>query len=165
MALERSPTITLAVALFVAKFGTMLVADTVAVSAIFVPNAVPAFTCRTKVKLAVPLTARLAIVQVIVPVPPTGGTVPQAQPAGGVIDWKVVFGGVFCVKLTVVAAAGPLLVTLCVYVTLLPDTTESGEPEFVATRSACVASATTSFAVALLFTAFGSLVEELTLAV
>lgn len=114
MALERSATITAAVALLVTRFGTMLVADAVTVSATFVPKAVPAFTCRTKVKLAVPLTARLAMVQLIVPVPPTAGTVPQTQPAGGVIDWKVVFGGVFCVKLTVVAAAGPLLVTFCV---------------------------------------------------
>jgi hypothetical protein len=30
------------------------------------------------------------------------------------IDWKFVFGGVVCVKLTVVAAAGPKFVTPCV---------------------------------------------------
>jgi hypothetical protein len=51
---------------------------------------------------------------VIVPVPPTGGLVPHVQPAGVLIDWKFVFGGVVCVKLTVVAALGPLLVTLWV---------------------------------------------------
>src|ERR1700682_2562317 len=93
-------TITAAVALLVARFGRMCVAEAVTVSAMFVPDAVPAFACRTKVKLAVALSARVAMVQVIVPVPPTGGTVPQVQPAGGVMDWKVVLGGVFCVKLT-----------------------------------------------------------------
>ena len=30
------------------------------------------------------------------------------------MDWKFVLGGVVCVKVAVVAAAGPLLVTLCV---------------------------------------------------
>ena len=51
----------------------------------------------------------------MVPVPPTAGTVPQVHPAGGVIDWKFVFGGVLCVKvIPAVVTAGPLFVTLCV---------------------------------------------------
>src|SRR5882672_2900161 len=95
--------------------GTMLVAVAVSVSEIFVPEGVPAFTCNTSVKFAVAFTARLVLsLQVMVPVPPTGGTVGQVHPAGGVIDWKFVFGGVVCVKLVVVAAAGPLFVTFCV---------------------------------------------------
>ena len=48
---------------------------------------------------------------------------------------------------------------------LLPAATELGEAEFVTTRSACVARATTSVAVALLFAAFGSVVDELIVAV
>jgi hypothetical protein len=66
------------------------------------------------VKFAAAFRARLAMVHVIVPVPPTAGLVPHVQPAGVLIDWKFVFGGVVCVKLTVVAALGPLLVTLWV---------------------------------------------------
>ena len=115
MALVGSATITVAVALLVVRLGTIFVAEAVTVSAMLVPDAVPAFDCRTKVKLAVALTARLLpSVQVIVPVPPTGGTVPHVQPTGGVMDWKVVLGGVFCVKLADRAAAGPLLVTVIV---------------------------------------------------
>jgi hypothetical protein len=96
----------------VVRFGTIFVAVAVAVSAMFVPDGVPAFTCKTRVKLAVAFRARLAMVHVIVPVPPTGGWVPQVQPAGGVTDWKLVFGGVLWVNVTAVAAAGPRFVTL-----------------------------------------------------
>jgi hypothetical protein len=46
------------------------------------------------VKLAVVPEFRVPTVQVIVPVPPTGGFVPQVHPPGGVIDTNVVFGGV-----------------------------------------------------------------------
>lgn len=113
LALLALPTTTTAVALLLVKFGTMLLAVAVAVSAILVPEAVPEFTCNTIVKPAVPFTARLASVHVIVPVAPTAGVV-QPQPLGIMMDWKFVFGGVDCVKLTDVAAAGPLLVTLCV---------------------------------------------------
>jgi len=50
-------------------------------------------------------------------------------------------------------------------VTLLPAATDVGDAEFVTTRSACVAVATTSAAVAVLFEVFGSVMEELTVAV
>jgi hypothetical protein len=54
-------------------------------------------------------------VQVMVPVPPTGGRVPQVQPAGGIIDWKFVLGGVTCVNvIPAVVTAGPRFVTVCV---------------------------------------------------
>jgi hypothetical protein len=82
-----------------------------------------------------------------------------------VIDRKFVFGGVTWVNEALVAVAGPLFVTVCVYVTLLPAATEVGEAELVTTRSACVAVATTSAAVAVLFDEFGSVIAELTLAV
>lgn len=113
LALFALATTTVAVALLVVRLGTMLVAVAVGVSAIFVPEAVAAFTCSTRVKLAVALRARVVAVQVIVPAAPTAGVV-HVQPAGAVMDWKFVFGGVVCVKLGAVAAAGPLLVTLCV---------------------------------------------------
>jgi hypothetical protein len=87
------------------------------------------------------------------------------HPAGAEIDWKFVFGGVVWVKLTVVADAGPLLVTLWVKVALLPAANEVGDAEFVTIRSACVAVATTSAAVAVLLELFGSETEDVTLAV
>jgi hypothetical protein len=84
----------MAVALLLVRLGTMLVAVAVAVSAILVPEVVPAVTCRTKVKFAVALRARLLpSVQVIVPAAPTAG-VTHVQPAATVMDWKFVFGGV-----------------------------------------------------------------------
>jgi hypothetical protein len=48
---------------------------------------------------------------------------------------------------------------------LLPAATDDGEAEFVTIRSACVESATTSAAVAVLFAVFGSAVAELTVAI
>ena len=48
---------------------------------------------------------------------------------------------------------------------MLPAATDIGEAEFVVIRSACVAVATTSAAVAMLFPAFGSVVEEFTVTV
>jgi hypothetical protein len=114
-ALLALATTTVAFALLLVRLGTRLVAVAVSVSVMFVPDGVPEFTCSTSVNVPLPLSARLLpSVQVIVPVPPIAGTVPQVHPAGGVIDWTVVFGGVVCVKLTPVAAAGPLLVTVCV---------------------------------------------------
>jgi hypothetical protein len=51
-----------------------------------VPDGVPEFTSRTKVKVPEALTATLGSVHVMVPVPPTAGLVPQVQPVGGVIN-------------------------------------------------------------------------------
>jgi hypothetical protein len=56
---------------------------------------------------------RLAAEQVTLPVPPTAGVV-QVQPAGAETDAKVVFAGVASRKVGAVAAAGPLLVMVCV---------------------------------------------------
>ena len=92
---------------------------TLAVSEITVPDAVPAATCRTGLKVAVAPAASKAIVQVMVPALPTLG-VEQDQPAGVVIDTNVVLAGSVSVKLTEAAAAGPLLVTTCVYEMLFP---------------------------------------------
>ena len=111
-ALFALATTTVALAVFVVILGTIFVAVAVAVSVMFVPEGVPEFTCSTSVKVPVLFTAKVPVaVQVIVPVPPTAGVVPQLQPAGGVIDWKLVFGGVTCVNVAPLAAAGPLLLT------------------------------------------------------
>jgi hypothetical protein len=156
-----------ALALFSVRLGTTSVALPVTVSVMFVPDGVPDPTCNTSVKLAVAFTAMAALsLQVIVPVPPTAGTVPHVQfPPGPVIDTNVVFGGVTSVKVAPVAVAGPRFFSVCVYVTLLPAATDVGAATLVATRSACAAVATTSAAVAELFAEFGSAVAELTVAV
>src|SRR5580704_9278348 len=93
-ALLALATTTVAVALLVVRLGTRLVALAVAVSAMVVPEGVPAATCKTTVKLAVAFRARLVrAVQVMVPVDPTAGLT-QVHPAGDVRDWKLVLGGV-----------------------------------------------------------------------
>src|SRR6266576_4263296 len=98
-ALLALPTTTVALAVLFVRLGAMLVAVAVAVSVMLVPAGVPAFTWRTRVNVPVLFKARLpAAVQVIVPVPPTGGVVPQVHPAGGVMDRKFVLGGVTWVK-------------------------------------------------------------------
>ena len=115
-ALFALATTTREVAVFVVIPGTMLAAVAVNVSVMFVPDGAAAFTCNTSVKFAVPLTASVPLsVQVMVPVPPTGGRVPQVHPAGGVMDWKAVFGGVVSVSvIPAVVTAGPLFVTVWV---------------------------------------------------
>jgi hypothetical protein len=115
-ALLALATITVELAVFVVMLGTEFAAAAVAVSVMLVPEGVPAFTCRTRLKFATAPIPRLPLsVQVIVPVPPTAGTVPQVHPAGGVIDWKFVFGGVTCENvIPAVVTAGPLFVTVCV---------------------------------------------------
>jgi hypothetical protein len=76
---ERATT-SAAVALLFAVFGSVVVELTVAVSLIAVPCTVPAVTCITTGKLALP-TAKLGFVQVIVPAIPAVGKV-QDQPVG-----------------------------------------------------------------------------------
>jgi hypothetical protein len=92
LALLPLATVTIAVAVLVVRFGTMLDAVAVSVSAMLVPEAVPAFTWSTNVKLAVALTASVLAVQLMVPAAPTLGVV-HVQP-GAVMDWKLVLGGV-----------------------------------------------------------------------
>lgn len=114
-ALLALATMTVAVALLVVRLGTIFVAVAVAVSAIFVPDGVPAFTCRTSVKVTGVLSAKLLpSLQEMRPVPPTVGLVPQVQPAGGVMDWKFVFGGVVWLNVAPLAVAGPRLSTVWV---------------------------------------------------
>ena len=83
------------------------------VSVMTVPVAVPAFTCVIRVNEAVAPTARVAMLHVTVPVAPTAGVVQLHEP-GLARETKVVLVGIASVKLTVVAIAGPLLVSDCV---------------------------------------------------
>ena len=105
-------TTTVAEALLLVGFGSGVVELTLAVSVICVPDAVPAATVKTGLKLALLPAASDAMVQVIVPALPNGGSV-QDQPAGVVIEKKVVFAGSVSAKVTFAAAEGPLLVTFC----------------------------------------------------
>src|SRR5271165_1181930 len=143
-----------AVAVLFDVLGSVTAELTLAVSLIAVPAAVPAFTFSTTVNVPEP-AARLGFVQVIVPVPFTAGVM-HDHPAGAEIDWNVVFAGVLSVRLAVVAVLGPLLVTTCVYVMLLPACTGTGLAVFVIARSA--ESATCTVAVAELLVEFGSVV-------
>ena len=77
-------TTSFAVAELFARLGSVVEELTVAVSLTAVPAAVPAFTFSAKVKLALP-TAKLGLVQVMVPALPTAG-VTQDQPATVEID-------------------------------------------------------------------------------
>src|SRR5579859_170886 len=101
-----------AVALLFAVFGSEIAELTVAVSLMAVPAAVPALTCNVRVKVPVP-GAKEESLQVMVPADPTAG-VTQPHPAGNVIAWKFVLGGVVSVIVTVVAVLGPAFVTTCV---------------------------------------------------
>ena len=103
-------TTSLAVALLFAVLGSVVLELMVAVSLMAVPAAVPAVTFTTTGKLAVP-TAKLGLVQVMVPAAPTAGRV-QDHPVGiGVSCTNVVSGGVFSVKVAAAAGLGPALVT------------------------------------------------------
>ena len=54
------------------------------------------------------------MVQVIVPVPPTAGRVPQFHPEGTPKETNVEPEGIVSVNVAVPEAAGPLLATTCV---------------------------------------------------
>jgi hypothetical protein len=135
------------VVLLLAAFGSPVVAVTDEF-AVIVPAAVAAGTFTTTIMSAtVPDAIAEGSVQLTFPVAPTAGAV-HVQPTGAETDWNVVFVGVASVKLTPVDAAGPLFVIVCVYVMLFPAKTDVGVAAVVSARSACVAAATTSVAMA-----------------
>jgi hypothetical protein len=73
--------------------------ETVAVSVMLVPEAVLGLTCTTTVKVAEAPAARVAVVPVIVPVPPTGGLVKvKVGPLFWASDTKVVLLGTLSVS-------------------------------------------------------------------
>jgi hypothetical protein len=96
--------------LLLAGLGSLVVAETEAFAVIEATVMVDA-TFTTTIMFADALEARLALMQVIVPVAPTAGVV-HVHPAGDEIDAKVVFVGTASVKVRFDAVAGPLLVTV-----------------------------------------------------
>jgi hypothetical protein len=152
-------TTTVAVALLLFGFGSVVEEDTFAVSVIGVPEAVPAFTVTTTVNVVEAPEARVAFEQVSVPL-----TTEQLHPAAGtgVVETNVVFMGIASLRATVVAVAAPLFVTTTVYVMLFPATTGLGDAVFVIERSAVVADPTVVCTVAELFARFGSLFPAVT---
>src|SRR5215210_9561471 len=79
---------------------------TEAVLEMIVPSVAVVLTLTIRVKMDDP-TPKLGFVQLIEPVPPTAGTVPQVQPAGAVIDLNVVLVGTVSVKTALLAVSGP----------------------------------------------------------
>src|SRR5262245_29182415 len=89
--------------------------DTVAVLTMFVPLGVLELTWTTTVKVAEAPAARVAVVPMMVPVPPAGGLVNvKVTPLFCVSDTKVVLAGMLSVSCTFWALEGPLLVTVIV---------------------------------------------------
>ena len=95
------------VVLLLAELGSPVVAVTDEV-AVIVPAATVEATFTTIMMLADAPDARVGSVQV------TEVVVVHVQPAGAETETNVVLVGIASVKLTAVAAAGPLLVTVCV---------------------------------------------------
>ena len=159
-------TVTDALAELFAEFGSVPVSETVAVLVIVDPPGAAAMTVTTIVKLpVVELAAMFPLaVQTIDPVPPTAGTVPQVQPAGGVAETNVVFAGVLCVSVALAAATVRLLfVTVSVYVMFAPVATGFGAAATATDRSG-VAPTVTTFDASVLFPGVGSDVVELIVA-
>ena len=101
-----------------------------------VPTAVSADAFIVKVNVALVLAGSVAIVQVMVPPDPTGGSVHiNAGPLSWLLDTKVIPVGTSSVSDTVKALSGPRFVRTTLNATLLPGTTEAG-PLLVTERSA-----------------------------
>ena len=108
----RSHTVATAVTVVVVLVFTEFVAETDEV-AVIVPAAMVGATFTTTTMSAAVPEAMLGSVQLTFPVAPTAGVV-HVQPTGADTDWNVVLSGVASVKLTAVAATGPLFVTVWV---------------------------------------------------
>ena len=97
------------VAVLLADVGSETAEPTVTELVITVPGAVPAVTVKTKVNVEVALAAIDGLEQETVVAFTT-----QVHPAGTTSDENVVFAGMVSTAVTVVAVAGPLLVTTAV---------------------------------------------------
>src|SRR5437867_4243201 len=124
-----------ALALLLEAFGSLVPLVALAVFVMVVPAAVARFTFTTRVNVEEALTINDGLVAVTVPEAPTGGAV-VAQPAGAVKETKVVFAGIASVSERPEESLGPLLVSVIVYVMLLPARTGSGVSIFLIARSA-----------------------------
>jgi hypothetical protein len=151
-------------ALLFAGFGSPVADETAGLFEMTVPGAVPVFTLTTSGKPADVFAVIVAKVQLMDPVPPTGGVV-QVHPAGTPSETNVVFAGIVSVKVFVRAGFGPLFETVCEKVMLFPARTGLGNAEVVTARSVWVAPATVTFAVAVLLDGLGSGVADVIVAV
>ncbi len=97
------------------RFGSLVEELILLVVVMLVPFGVFELTFTTNVPDAFVPAGNVAALQVIVPVLP-GSSVVQLAPAGAVKETKVVFAGVEMVYTTALAAAGPLLLMLALYV-------------------------------------------------
>src|SRR6266536_637243 len=127
--------VTLAVEELSLRFGSGVLALTVAVSLITLVCATLQLTWTTTVNVAVSPFGKLAMVQVMAPVLPTAGS-KQVQALAPEFETKVVPAGRLSVSVTLAALFGPLLATVIVYVMLVPVSTVPGEAVFVTARSA-----------------------------
>lgn len=109
---EPTPTVVVAVPVSLPAFGSVVVDAPVAVFVMIVPEASAGSTATTRVKTAFP-TPRLAIEQLMAPVPPTAGAV-HDQPPGDESDMNVVPAGTVSVRVTVAALLGPAFVSVMV---------------------------------------------------
>src|SRR5579859_2208643 len=156
----ESATRVFTLALLFPLLGSEVDDETVSVCVIVDPAATVVLTLSTSVKVAEVLafmfaeSAQIRVARLQVHVPP-----------GPVSDTAVVPAGRESLNCGVAAAAGPALVTTCVYVMLLPAVTGFGLPEFMTLRSACPAAATPITTVAELLDATVSRVVVPTVAV
>jgi len=96
-----------------AWFGSLVVLETDAVLLIIVPSTTLALTFTTSVKVAVAPAARLAMLQLTVPVPPTIGVLHvNVSPVFWVNERNVVLAGTVSLSATLAASFGPGLVTV-----------------------------------------------------
>src|SRR3954454_22267456 len=117
MVIDTSPvpaatTVEVTLAVLFAVYGSLVLEPTVGVAVIVVPADVPAFTFNVIGMLTEAPEASEEPLQLMAPVPPTAGVM-HVQPAGGVMAWKVVFGGVVKLYVGVAAVVGPLFVIVC----------------------------------------------------
>ena len=105
---QASVTVVVVVVLLLAAVGSLVADETEEVAVIVVAATVGATFTTTIMSAAEPAARLLESVQV------TEVVVTQVQPAGADTETNVVLAGMASVKLAVAAAAGPLLVTVCV---------------------------------------------------
>jgi len=133
------------------------------VAVLVIADPAPAFAATTIENVDVAPAANVAILQEIVPVPPTAGVEhANAGPLLCVSDRNVVPVGTASVSVTVCASLVPMFEIDTVYVMMPPSPTDAG-PLLVTEMSEVTA--TVVLAVALLFERFGSVSVVLTLAV
>src|SRR5579863_4881744 len=103
-------TVTFAVAVLLDGFESGVAVEVLAVSEMIVPDAVPAPTVTTSVKVDVAPEASVPIVQVTFPPEPGLGQLHTVPVCAN--EKNVVFVGIASLNVTVVAAAGPSFVTV-----------------------------------------------------